>query len=169
MLLGKSSSEMTLRALVPRVLLKATLLSCCRLRGVSEEGKSKHQMFGICRSSRPVKGTVSSSENTYFRRTRGRGRRESPRWCSGLASCSGCLERKRSPRTPQAALSDRCSWFQRRGEGPSRGAWKRSRLLLGEIRKSHCSWMRHLRLCAGRTELSRSGHANLTFPHFLVI
>lgn len=37
MLLGKRRSEMTSRALAPRVLLKATLLSCCRLRGVSEE------------------------------------------------------------------------------------------------------------------------------------
>ncbi|MEQ2267733.1 hypothetical protein XENORESO_009757 [Xenotaenia resolanae] len=40
MLLGKCSSEMTLCALVPRLLLQATLLSCCRLRGVSEEGKT---------------------------------------------------------------------------------------------------------------------------------
>lgn len=42
MRVGKASLETTSCALVPRALLRATLLSCCRLRGVSEEGEAHH-------------------------------------------------------------------------------------------------------------------------------
>lgn len=40
MRLGRPSLETTLHALVPSALLTATLLICCRLRGVSKEEKA---------------------------------------------------------------------------------------------------------------------------------
>lgn len=45
MRVGKPSLETTPRALVPRALLKATLLSCCRLRGVSTKEKDHHVTY----------------------------------------------------------------------------------------------------------------------------
>lgn len=48
MRLGKSSWETTPRALIPRDSLRATLLICCRLRGVSEEEKFKQTTVNLC-------------------------------------------------------------------------------------------------------------------------
>lgn len=44
MRLGKPSLETSLQALVPRALLTATLLICCKQRGVSEE-EEKHTEY----------------------------------------------------------------------------------------------------------------------------
>lgn len=47
MRLGKPSLETTSRALVPRATLTATLLICCRLRGVSNKEKTTDHILPL--------------------------------------------------------------------------------------------------------------------------
>lgn len=83
MRLGKLSLETTSSALVPRALLTATLLTCCRLRGVSKE-REHYILFVLLDDLHTDSDRMHILyKQTYSHRTQGRDKRGILDWCSG--------------------------------------------------------------------------------------